>query len=71
MLCDMYIPHPESPPHRPNAHPLTDGTEVRECRRILGEAYESSAAIEMYDSAAELGAARDLELWGCNPFEED
>ena len=54
-----------------DASPLTDRAEVEECRRILGQAYESSATIEMYDSAAELGAARDLEFWGCNPFEEE
>ena len=70
MLCGMYIPHPESPPSRPNTHLLTDGAEVLECRRILGPPIPY-AEIEQYDSAAELGAARDFEEWGCNPFEED
>ena len=66
----MYIPHPESPPPWSNIHPLTDGAEIHECWRILGRQV-SVAEIEQYDSAAELGAARDLEAWGCNPFEEN
>lgn len=59
----------------PSDGPLTPSDEVREIRRQQGQVRPLTQAtldeIEGYDSAAELAAARDLELWGGNPFEED
>jgi len=57
-----------------NAHPLgPDRAEAEECRRLLGSAPVDRMVeeIEGYQatSAEELGALRDLELWGENPFE--
>lgn len=54
----------------PYDYPLTDRAEIEECRLILGMPVRYGE-IDEYDSAAELGAARDLELWGYNPFEEN
>ena len=62
-----------------DAAPLTDRVEVEECRRQLRLDRIIKDAIwdqwlsesEQYDSAAELGAARDIELWGEAPFEDD
>ena len=56
-----------------DAYPLTDRAEVEECRRLMENARAQGYRYpppDWYDSAAELGAARDLEFWGCNPFEE-
>ena len=57
-------------------YPLTDRAEIEECRRqlrldrILKDAIWDQwlSESEQYNSAAELGAARDLEEWGCDPF---
>lgn len=65
-----------------DAYPLTDRAEVEECRRfdvpfgfglyLKAFGYDILGPLpDDYDTAAELGAARDLEFWGCNPFEED
>lgn len=58
-----------------DASPLTDRAEVQEARRILSAAPGFDPGwvreVEAYDSAEELGAARDRELWGDAPFEED
>lgn len=51
-------------------YPLTDRAEIEECRLILGMPVRYGE-VEEYDSAAELSAARDLEEWICNPFEEN
>jgi hypothetical protein len=62
-----------------NAWPLSDPASVADARRALGDALTSyvldtmDAALEeaeSYESAADLEAARELEEWGCNPFEE-
>lgn len=56
----------------PSDGPLTPSDEVRAVRQELGPLTQATLdEIEGYDSAAELAAARDLELWGGNPFEED
>ena len=69
-------------PDRPSdAYPLTDRPDVQAARRFdvheeadlpLAELLEQAIdEIEGYDaaSAEELGARRDLELWGHNPFQ--
>ena len=64
-------------PDRPEQeYPLTDAAEVREARDLLGEFIRQCAedcinGPEQYDSHEEYMAARDRELWGDAPFEED
>lgn len=53
-----------------NDYPMTDRAEVEACRAILGMPVRYGE-VEQYGSAAELGAARDLEEWGCDPFEKN
>jgi len=56
-----------------NASPLTERADIEDCRRILGRVARWSLEdeIESYGagSAEELGAMRDLELWGYDPFD--
>jgi hypothetical protein len=60
-----------------DTYPAIDSAEVRECRRILyptalgAEPDWLSEVEQNWGGAAELGAQRDLEVWGINPFEED
>lgn len=60
-------------PRHANAYQLApDRTEVEECRRILGSAPVDRMVEEIearYTDAEGLGAARDRELWGDDPFE--
>jgi hypothetical protein len=65
-------------PDRPRSAPVgaaLDPAEVAECRRLLGpeQTIRAVAEIEGYGctSAEELGALRDLEIWGGNPWMED
>jgi hypothetical protein len=52
---------------------VTPAEEVAECRRILGDLASPAtiAEIEAYPDALTLGAERDRELWGDDPFGED
>lgn len=70
---------PIGPDRQSDANPITDSAEVRALRRefptTLGADPDwlTIQEIEAYGafSAEELGAMRDLELWGGNPFEDD
>ena len=60
------------PRPRSDIYALTDYTEVIHLRHTLGcDLWACYAEVEEYGSAIELAAARDLEEWGCNPFEEN
>jgi len=62
------------PDRQSDAFPLTDRADVEDCRRILfptapGADPDWVSEAELYDSALELAAARELEEWGGNPWE--
>lgn len=68
--------HPDLGPDRAsNAFPLSEREDVEDCRRILfpttpGADPDWLSEAELFGSAEELAAARELEAWGYNPFRD-
>lgn len=63
------------PDREENRFLLTDAEDVRDARRVLfttapGADPDWLSEVEAFDSAADLAAARELEEWGYNPFQE-
>jgi hypothetical protein len=77
-----YIPEIDGVPRPSDVGRLTDRAEIEDVRRVYAEGAMSEQEAtkwehrwvpdeaEDYESAEELGAARDLEHWGYDPFRD-
>jgi hypothetical protein len=72
-----HIPEIDGVPRPSDVGRLTARAEIEDVRRVYRERPGQvvgrvvyCADVEDYDSAEELGAARDLEHWGYDPFRD-
>lgn len=70
---------PIGPDRQSDAYPLTDAAEVAALRREYPQRYRIRIPLgvllqlgpEQFATHEEYEAARELDEWGCNPFEEE